>query len=203
MSNRPVRGSPRYRVKPHDGVSMRFFSAKKKRVMPSQVVDISETGVAFTCSKKLMPQIGEVIKIEFNPPGGVQMACLGRVIRMEEPRESSTWAKFPDTIKVGVMFHGMPHAYKRVLSESLRGVLGLELTEHGKWIRPRSIRNLWVVRNGPSILITFCLVGLASLALYYLVQTADETRVPANEQTPWAKNFFEKHLTPSQDSEEK
>src|ERR1700722_9976232 len=101
------RAAPRYRFGDEDKSYVRFTSNVHRDIHTTRIFDISQTGLSFTCSKRLAPRIGTSLRMEFSPSGGVQMAVNGRVVRIEEPRENSSWAPFPGTVKLGIQFQKM------------------------------------------------------------------------------------------------
>src|SRR5690242_20320515 len=96
------RRAPRYKLTTTDNAQIRFASSRNKKIVHTKLFDISESGIAFLTPFRQAPRIGEIIKIEFAPPGSVQIACLGKVIRIEEPRQDSELSKTTNLAKVGV-----------------------------------------------------------------------------------------------------
>lgn len=77
----------------------------------TEIKNVSLTGLAFTAPDDLCPLLGEVIKIQFSPPGAKQMACYGIVTRLENITEARTL--------VGVHFYKMEMAQRIVLAQGL------------------------------------------------------------------------------------
>ena len=77
----------------------------------TQIKNVSLTGLAFTAPDDLCPLLGEVIKIQFTPPGGKQMACYAIVTRLDEMPEHR--------VMVGVHFYKLEMAHRISLAQSL------------------------------------------------------------------------------------
>lgn len=77
----------------------------------TQIKNVSLTGLAFTAPDDLCPLLGEVIKIQFTPPGGKQMACYAIVTRLDEIPEH--------LMLVGVHFYKLEMAHRISLAQSL------------------------------------------------------------------------------------
>lgn len=83
----------------------------------TQIQDISTSGLSFTTPESLTPQIGERIRVQFHVPGSIEMACYGRVVRLEEHRRGDTL--------VAIRFEELTAAHRIVLSQGLRRRLKL------------------------------------------------------------------------------
>jgi len=73
--------------------------------------NVSLTGLSFTAPDDLCPLLGEVIKIQFIPPGASQMACYGIVTRLENISEARTL--------VGLHFYKMEMSQRVALAQGL------------------------------------------------------------------------------------
>ncbi|MNS73898.1 PilZ domain protein [compost metagenome] len=76
----------------------------------TEIRNVSLTGLAFLAPQDLCPLLGEVIKIQFIPPGGKQMACHAIVTRLDEIGEN---------ILVGVHFYKLEMAHRIALAQGL------------------------------------------------------------------------------------
>ena len=190
-----TRGSPRYTFTESDSKTIRFTSSKSRKIILSQLIDISETGIAFSTSFKLCPRIGEIIKMDFAPPGSFQIAVEGRVVRTEEPTQYSNWARFPGTIKVGIVFYHVPKAYKQILNDTISNLIAVRIEEaRGYKSRAKSAEPSWFIENIGSILFAGALVICFIGGLYYFLnvyQPSSET-----QNSAWAQSFFDKVITP-------
>lgn len=83
--------SPRYILNTEDDCLVRVAGPKQ---VPweegTEIKNVSLTGLAFTAPDDLCPLLGEVVKIQFTPPGSRQMACYGIVTRLDSIAESRT-----------------------------------------------------------------------------------------------------------------
>lgn len=192
-----IKRSPRYQVRENDGIRMRFFSAKTKRIVPVDVVDISDSGVAFVTNVKHAPKIGEVLKVDFNPPGSMQIACLARVVRMEEPVRDSKHSGY-DKIKIAVTFHNLPMSYQRLLTESISEVIGMEMKSQSQQAFWDSVYNSWWYQNLYSIFFSTVLLGLFAWGIWVL-SNRESTEPFRATNSGWAKGFFDRTIKKDQD----
>lgn len=104
--------SPRYILDTEDDSLVRVAGPKQ---IPweegTEIKNVSLTGLAFTAPEDLCPILGEVIKIQFTPPGSRQMACYGIVTRLDSIS--------PSTTLVGVHFYKMEMSQRIVLAQGL------------------------------------------------------------------------------------
>lgn len=76
--------SPRYILDTYDNNLIRLSGAEKLSWEEKTVLrNISLTGLSFTAPRDLSPQLGEIIKIQFQVPGSEMMACYALIIRIE------------------------------------------------------------------------------------------------------------------------
>lgn len=104
--------SPRYILNTEDDSLVRVAGPKQ---VPweegTEIKNVSLTGLAFTAPDDLCPLLGEVVKIQFTPPGSKQMACYGIVTRLDNIEESRTL--------VGVHFYKLEMSQRIVLAQGL------------------------------------------------------------------------------------
>jgi hypothetical protein len=104
--------SPRFILQTEDESIVRVAGPKQ---VPweegTSIKNVSLTGLAFTAPDDLCPILGEVIKIQFTPPGSRQMACYGIVTRLDSIANASTL--------VGVHFYKMEMSQRIVLAQGL------------------------------------------------------------------------------------
>lgn len=80
--------SPRYILDTSDNHLIRLSGADRLAWEESTVLkNVSLTGLSFSAPRDLSPQLGEIIKIQFQVPGSQMMACYGLVIRIEASSE--------------------------------------------------------------------------------------------------------------------
>lgn len=104
--------SPRYILETEDESLIRVAGPKQ---IPweegTEIKNVSLTGLAFTAPNDLCPLLGEVIKIQFSPPGAKQMACYGIVTRLDNMTQERTL--------VGVHFYKMEMPQRIALAQGL------------------------------------------------------------------------------------
>jgi hypothetical protein len=104
--------SPRFILQTEDESLVRVAGPKQ---VPweegTSIKNVSLTGLAFTAPDDLSPILGEVIKIQFTPPGSRQMACYAIVTRLDSISNSQTL--------VGVHFYKMEMTQRIVLAQGL------------------------------------------------------------------------------------
>jgi hypothetical protein len=93
---------------------------KGHRAFFTEVVNLSETGMAFTVPFLDSPQLNEMIMVEFSVPGGEPVACFAKVQRVQKYTliESDFYQK--DCKLVAVEFQKLPAAQHQSLRQSLQ-----------------------------------------------------------------------------------
>jgi len=77
--------SPRYTLNTQDNSLVRFSGAERfSWEEKTELMNVSLTGLSFTAPQDLSPQIGEIIKIQFEVPGSEMMACYAIITRVAE-----------------------------------------------------------------------------------------------------------------------
>lgn len=120
----------RYSVRPQDDSVMKFaFNQRKQgQYFQTEFLNISETGLAFTCDRRNLPRMGEVIKVEFPIPGHERMAWYARVVRIEErtfdefvydDEGSEPTSRLPRGFIIAVTFLDLPEGHARSITEGL------------------------------------------------------------------------------------
>lgn len=75
---------PRYILDTYDNNLIRLSGAERLSWEEKTILkNISLTGLSFTAPRDLSPQLGEIIKIQFQVPGSEMMACYALIIRIE------------------------------------------------------------------------------------------------------------------------
>ena len=104
--------SPRYILSTEDDSLVRVAGPKQTPWEEgTEIKNVSLTGLAFTAPEDLCPLLGEVIKIQFTPPGSRQMACYGIVTRLENLT--------PERMLVGIHFYKLEMSQRIVLAQGL------------------------------------------------------------------------------------
>lgn len=104
--------SPRYILNTEDDSLVRVAGPKQTPWEEgTEIKNISLTGLAFTAPDDLCPLLGEVIKIQFTPPGSRQMACYAIVTRLDNISAAR--------VLVGVHFYKLEMSQRIVLAQGL------------------------------------------------------------------------------------
>lgn len=104
--------SPRYILDTEDDNLVRVAGPKQTPWEEgTEIKNVSLTGLAFTAPDDLCPLIGEVVKIQFTPPGSRQMACYGIVTRLDSISEHRTL--------VGIHFYKLEMSQRIALAQGL------------------------------------------------------------------------------------
>lgn len=104
--------SPRYILDTEDDNLVRVAGPQKMTWEEgTEIKNVSLTGLAFTAPDDLCPLIGEVVKIQFTPPGSRQMACYGIVTRLDSISQHR--------ILVGIHFYKLEMAQRMTLAQGL------------------------------------------------------------------------------------
>ncbi len=75
--------SPRYVLQLKDKKVLRYASYPKgHRSFFTEIINMSETGMAFTVPFLDTPNKNEIIMVEFSPPNSSPIACYGKVLRV-------------------------------------------------------------------------------------------------------------------------
>lgn len=76
--------SPRYVLQVKDSKLLRYASyPRHNRSFFTNIINISETGMAFTVPFLDCPKDNEIIMVEFTPPNSQPVACFAQVIRIQ------------------------------------------------------------------------------------------------------------------------
>ena len=76
--------SPRYILDTQDNNLIRYSGAERLSwEEKTELKNVSLTGLSFTSARDLSPQLGEIIKIQFQVPQAETMACYAVVIRIQ------------------------------------------------------------------------------------------------------------------------
>lgn len=190
--SRKIRGAPRLRVQEDEHYNqIRFTTRARKQIVGARIFDISETGISFISNKRFAPQIGDTIMMEFIPINSIQIACMGRVIRIETSGKSKN--QFADYVKVGVAYHHLPVEYKKIISDSLKRAFSLyKGSVKQVYHTSRSSEAFaWFTENWQSIIATTALL-IGTYAGAKMIW--ESTRDIKPESPEWSRGVFEKVL---------
>ena len=104
--------SPRYILQTEDDFLVRVAGPQQTPWEEgTEIKNVSLTGLAFTAPADLCPVLGEVIKIQFTPPGSRQLASYAIVIRLDQEGD--------DRYLVAVHFYKMEMPHRIALAQGL------------------------------------------------------------------------------------
>lgn len=113
--------SPRYTLNTEDDSLIRVAGPKQTPWEEgTEIKNVSLTGLAFLAPSDLCPVLGEVIRIQFTPPGAKQVACYGIVTRMDD---EGTESKL-----VAVHFYKMDMSHRIALAQGI----ARKIRDHGE-----------------------------------------------------------------------
>lgn len=122
---------PRYTLQPLDNTFIRVAGPQQTPWEEgTDIRDISLSGLAFTAPKDLCPELGEILRIQFEVPGGTQLACYAMVSRIDNDNR--------DRFLVGIKFQNLDPAHKLALLQGL----ARKLKEQKNFVGKRKPR-LW------------------------------------------------------------
>ena len=117
--------SPRYTLRATDQKKLKFaIEGDSTHIYSTSLVNISMTGLAFVTQRSACPKLNDLIKLEFQIPGGPQVAWWGKVVRIENYRERQ-WNQennesfIPTEKLVAVSFEKIPKQLKAEISNGL------------------------------------------------------------------------------------
>lgn len=119
--------SPRYILNTEDDSLIRVAGPRQ---VPweegTEIKNVSLTGLAFVAPEDLCPILGEIVKIQFQPPGAKQMASYAIVTRLDPHEEGK--------ILVGLHFYKMEMGHRVALAQGLARKLK-EISEREKLLQ--------------------------------------------------------------------
>jgi len=147
--------APRYRMKGTDNSVLRFSAyAKGSKKLQTRILNLSETGMAFLLPIFENPKEGEIIKIEFQVPGGGVVACFARIMRLELHKVFSEHDGPKAFRLVAVTFIDLPVAHRKEIREGIMAKFDEEGQRHAreqfrlklKWARQTGVN--WILKAG-------------------------------------------------------
>lgn len=104
--------APRYILNTEDDCLIRVAGPRQ---VPweegTEIKNVSLTGLAFLAPEDLCPILGEIVKIQFQPPGAKQIASYAIVTRLD-PAEN-------DKVLVGLHFYKMEMGHRVAIAQGL------------------------------------------------------------------------------------
>ncbi len=178
---------PRYTLAEEDSRFLCFVTNKKrKRSFAIDLVNISTTGLVFAIENEMAPDLGEYIKMEFLVPGFGQIACVGRVVRLE--RSTSRIARpmvSTNVVRVALTFENLNRAHHKALRSGLEKKIRFQ--------RFNYFRQRWGVFAGfllshYKVVMLIALTSILVIALFYLLLQPSENYME-RWPIPWGTRF--------------
>lgn len=113
--------SPRYVLNTKDNRVLRYSSYPgKDRSFYTEIINLSETGMAFTTPFLECPKKDEIIMVEFGAPNGQKMACYGKVVRIQNHKVIAEGIAEKECKLVGLRFVNMHEGHSKMIRHGLK-----------------------------------------------------------------------------------
>lgn len=148
-----VNRAPRYTLLADDRKIIRYTKGpQRERKMATEILNISETGLAFAVEQSMSPRLGEKIAVEFKVPGSQQMACYAQVTRIDKEEKDGVFELRPRVI-VAVQFVNLYESHEKNLSDGLHKKFAtLSQDQHNEQKR---IQRMWLWQHKGELAILF------------------------------------------------
>jgi hypothetical protein len=114
--------APRYVLKSAELRNMRFATMETRGLSTAtEVMNLSESGLAFQLETGRPPEEGDILKVEFPIPGETQIACFATVVRVDEFTDWDPKIGERRFNVVGLKFRHLPDGHRRILRRGLDG----------------------------------------------------------------------------------
>jgi PilZ domain len=162
---------------------------KKNQIYQMEIIDVSETGMAFIVNWNYLPQIGEILKVEFPVPGEQRkVAWFAKVMRLENENERPPEMRHFSGIKVGVEFIDMPKGHLRTLKAGLSRKTHARLDAQNQVVRQHKQKE-WL-----RIALQVCFLIAAVYGFYLFIKAFTKPDLNYDPKNPvnWGERFFER-----------
>jgi hypothetical protein len=154
--------SPRYILNTEDDSLIRVAGPRN---IPweegTEIKNVSLTGLAFVAPEDLCPILGEIVKIQFQPPGSKQLASYAIVTRLD-PIEG-------EKILVGLHFYKMEMGHRVALAQGLARKLK-EVSDREKIMSLQDGAHLPWVESFPQFFLMINYFAVWAILMYFLAQ---------------------------------
>ena len=148
--------SPRYILDTQDNNLIRFSGAERLSwEEKTELKNVSLTGLSFTSARDLSPQLGEIIKIQFQVPLAETMACYAIVIRIQSIDESGM-------NEISVHFYKLDRLQRINLVQGLAQKIDTDLKAN-----PKQKQSSWGSSQSFILMIFSAAIWLILLKLYW------------------------------------
>lgn len=160
--------APRYVLNVKDKKVLRFVKhSQKQQSFFTEILNLSETGMAFTCPILGAPSEGEAVMIEFTPPGGQTMACHAKVMRVQNYTSQEAEVRRKQVKMVGVKFLKLEPAYRKMIRKGLQKEFR-HLQSRYRWTRWYYDIRLFFFRNRPLVFLCIGVIALMLVSVLFL-----------------------------------
>lgn len=177
--------APRYVLRPGDSEVVRFMVKGRgsEQSFKTAMSDISSSGMAFTIASFKAPRIGDSVALEFKVPNARQIACYGKVVRIEEVKSTSSM----HMVKVGIAFEQMLPSYRKLLEEQL-ALRTREIASEASRTKRRNFITKWSKHSIHST-VSVVKITIVLFALYIGVKVIWHLATRPFPVPEWAKIF--------------
>lgn len=152
----------------------------------TEIINISQSGMAFVVERQFAPQIDEIIKVEFAPaPEAKSLAWFARVVRIELPEQQASWKTRSNSLRVGIRFEEPPPEYQQELRANLQQ-RARSLRRQARWQALRNLRR-WLGRHYPELILV-ALTTAATIGVLYILTQPSPSYDPEHP-TVWGERF--------------
>jgi hypothetical protein len=188
-----INRDPRYTLSKKDERALYFAREKdNKALTPTELIDISATGVGLIVPTDEAPELGEILKVEFTIPNHKKVAWWARVVRADEQEVKKWWMKkedhdelIPTDTFVALHFKELPEVHRHAIYEGIEEKF-LELRKLKKE-RQRKEMLLFLNEHKWKLFgfLTFAIMSV--MILYFLSQPS--TNYDPKRGSPWGQRF--------------
>ncbi len=151
--------APRFILRPQENSFIRFAGPRRDPwEEDTQIKNISMSGLIFSAPVDIAPEIGEMIKVQFEVPGASQMACWARVQRIN--------AVSNEKVMIAIQFEKLELAHKLLLKYGLNQ----KKKNDEKLNRREKLMSLplWIAHNSSSVF-KLLFISSALAVLWYFM----------------------------------
>jgi hypothetical protein len=176
--------APRYTLRSFDNRVLRFSKSRRtSQAITTELINVSETGMAFWVDLHQAPSIGEMIKVEFRVPAErYQVAWYARVIWVDSPLTSTQRKR--TQVRVGVRFYELPDGHRKILETGLTSRFRYLQGEKRKQAILQKFKILC------QAIAYLMLIAAAGYFIYFI--TRESPGYNSSHPSGWGERFFKK-----------
>ena len=155
--------APRYVLQAEDNTLVRVAGPNQTPWEEgTDITNISLTGLAFKAHRDLCPLLGEFIKIQFEVPGGQQMACYALVVRLDKLNDFE--------LLVSVNFEKLSMPHRVILAQGLARKMR-NIKKETDEIRQSQLKTK--ILNNKLAFVNWSMLLFCNLSLYFIFSNFD------------------------------